>query len=75
MNMVVSCFLTDFFFFFACSFLSLFAQLCKKHTRLIEQIRVAAIDGPQETLQENGIKALESDIDQDYVSRNLSIDE
>ncbi|CAE1315788.1 DYM [Acanthosepion pharaonis] len=46
---------------------SLFAQLCKKHTRLIEQIRVAAIDGPQETLQENGIKALESDIDQDYV--------
>lgn len=46
---------------------SLFAQLCKKHSRLIEQIRLAAVNGPQETVQENGMKVLELDGEQDYV--------
>ncbi|XP_014782112.1 dymeclin [Octopus bimaculoides] len=43
---------------------SLFAQLCKKHSKLVEHIRSAAVNGSLEMEQGNGV---DSDSDIDYV--------
>ncbi|CAI9733168.1 Hypothetical predicted protein [Octopus vulgaris] len=43
---------------------SLFAQLCKKHSKLVEHIRSAAVNGSLEMEQGNGV---DSDSDVDYV--------